>query len=86
LERAIAEVAPAHLAFVGKRAAQTSLGRQVDYGPQPDPFASVQTWVLPSPSGLARRFWSVEPWWELAEAVTAVGSRTPRPRWRAPPG
>ncbi|HWT90103.1 MAG TPA: mismatch-specific DNA-glycosylase [Solirubrobacterales bacterium] len=86
LERAIAEVAPTHLAFVGKRAAQISLGGQVDYGLQSEPFTGAQTWVLPSPSGLARRFWSIEPWRELAEAVTAAGSRTPPPGSRAPRG
>jgi TDG/mug DNA glycosylase family protein len=69
LERAIAAVAPAHLAFVGKRAAQISLRRQADYGPQTEPFAGARAWVLPSPSGLARRFWSIEPWEELAAAV-----------------
>ncbi|HYH54872.1 MAG TPA: mismatch-specific DNA-glycosylase [Solirubrobacterales bacterium] len=69
LERAVATVAPAHLAFVGKRAAQVSLGRQVEYGPQAQPFAGAETWVLPSPSGLARRFWNVEPWQRLAAAI-----------------
>lgn len=72
LEEAIRRVAPSHLAFVGKKAAQTVLGKRVGYGAQPDPFAGAQTWVMPSPSGLARRFWSVEPWQELAAAVTEV--------------
>jgi TDG/mug DNA glycosylase family protein len=69
LEQAINEVAPVNLAFVGKRAAQIALGRHVDYGPQTEPFAGAKAWVLPSPSGLARRFWSVEPWQQLADAV-----------------
>jgi len=69
LERSIAAAAPAHLPFVGKRAAHVALGRQVDYGLQAQPFAGARAWVLPSPSGLARRFWSIEPWRELAEAV-----------------
>ncbi|HEX8051033.1 MAG TPA: uracil-DNA glycosylase family protein, partial [Solirubrobacterales bacterium] len=72
LEESIARVAPAHLAFVGKRAAQTVLGRPVDYGLQSDRFAGARTWVLPSPSGLARRFWTIEPWRQLAEAVAAT--------------
>lgn len=72
VEEAIVRVAPAHLAFVGKRAAQTVLGHPVDYGLQADRFAGAHTWVLPSPSGLARRFWSIEPWRELAAAVAAT--------------
>jgi double-stranded uracil-DNA glycosylase len=85
VERSIARVAPRHLAFVGKRAAQTVLGRRVDYGLQPEPFAAAETWVLPSTSGLARRFWSVEPWQRFADAValsragsSAAAARSPR--------
>lgn len=70
LEQSILRAAPQHLAFVGKRAAQISLRRQVDYGRQPEPFAGATAWVLPSPSGLARRFWTVEPWEKLAAAVS----------------
>ncbi len=72
LEEAIGRIAPVHLAFVGKQAAKTVLGRDVDYGLQPRPFAGARTWVMPSPSGLARRFWSVEPWRELAAAVAST--------------
>lgn len=72
LEQAIARVAPAHLAFVGKRAARIVLRRQVPYGHQPEPFAGATAWVLPSPSGLARRFWDIEPWEELARAVRVL--------------
>lgn len=74
VRQSIARVAPRHLAFVGKQAAKTILGRPVDYGPQPERFAEATAWVLPSPSGLARRFWNVEPWWELAKAL---GERAP---------
>jgi double-stranded uracil-DNA glycosylase len=74
LERAVAEVAPAHIAFVGKKAAQVALGRGVEYGQQSEPFAGATAWVLPSPSGLARRFWSVEPWRQLAAAVAEARS------------
>ena len=94
VEGSIARVAPTHLAFVGKRAAQTVLGRPVDYGLQADRFAGARTWVLLSPSGLARRFWSIEPWRELAEAVAATReerltgsvSRSPRRRRPTRPG
>lgn len=69
VRRSIAAVKPTHLAFVGKQAAKVVLERPVDYGPQPDRIGGAQVWVLPSPSGLARRFWSVEPWRELAAAT-----------------
>lgn len=72
LQQKLAEVAPAHVAFVGKRAAQISIGKQVEYGPQPEPFAGAEAWVLPSPSGLARRFWDIRPWEELARTVRAL--------------
>jgi double-stranded uracil-DNA glycosylase len=72
LERSIRRVAPRNLAFVGKRAAQTILGHRVEYGRQRTSFAATTTWVLPSTSGLARRFWTVEPWRELAQAVTEL--------------
>ncbi|HEV2791172.1 MAG TPA: mismatch-specific DNA-glycosylase [Solirubrobacterales bacterium] len=92
VERSVARVAPDHLAFVGKRAAQTVLGHPVDYGPQLDRFAGARTWVLPSTSGLARRFWTVEPWQQLAEAValsragsSAAAARSPRRPQRARP-
>lgn len=67
--RAVREFAPAHLAFVGKQAARVVLGRKVDYGRQPEPVEGAEAWVLPSTSGLARGFWSVDPWQELAAAV-----------------
>jgi double-stranded uracil-DNA glycosylase len=75
LEAAILRAAPPHLAFVGKRAAQVALRQQVDYGSQPKPFAGAKAWVLPSPSGLARRFWSLGPWRDLAEAVAVSRAR-----------
>jgi TDG/mug DNA glycosylase family protein len=68
LERTVSRIAPRHLAFVGKRAAETVTGGTVPYGRQRELFAGVETWVLPSTSGRARRFWSVEPWRELARA------------------
>jgi TDG/mug DNA glycosylase family protein len=69
VRRAIRDFGPEHLAFVGKRAAQVVLGRPADYGRQSEGFEDTQAWVLPSTSGLARRFWNVEPWRELAAAV-----------------
>jgi peroxiredoxin/G:T/U-mismatch repair DNA glycosylase len=71
LVAAIARSAPRHLAFVGKRAAESVLGRPASYGSQPEAVGGARTWVLPSTSGLARRYWSIEPWRELARAIQA---------------
>jgi TDG/mug DNA glycosylase family protein len=61
---------PDTLAFVGKRAAQVALGRRaIAYGPQPERFGGAETWVVPSTSGLAVRFWDVQPWRQLAARV-----------------
>jgi len=71
VHRSVLAYAPDHLAFVGKQAAQIVLGHAVEYGRQPEPVGESQVWVMPSTSGLARRFWSIEPWQELAAAVAA---------------
>lgn len=48
---------PRRLAFLGKAAYAGMTGRtQVAWGRQPEPFAGVQAWVLPNPSGLNRAF------------------------------
>jgi len=57
---------PAVLAFNGKAAAQVFLGRRdVDVGKMywPGPTEIV---VLPSTSGAANKYWSIEPWQKLA--------------------
>lgn len=69
LETRIAEAEPANLAFNGKNAARGALERNVDYGPQEERIGGATVWVLPSTSGAARKFWDIEPWRELAEAV-----------------
>jgi len=74
VERSVRRFAPARLAFVGKRAAETALGAPLAYGRQDRDFGGAETWVLPSTSGRARRFWTLEPWRQLAEAVRAEGS------------
>jgi TDG/mug DNA glycosylase family protein len=49
--------APHSIAFLGKRALATMIGRPyVDWGRQPTGFARTMTWVLPNPSGLNRTF------------------------------
>lgn len=72
LERSIRRHRPDHLAFVGKSAAEAALGAPVAYGRQQREFGGAVTWVLPSTSGRARRFWSLEPWRALAAAVRLV--------------
>lgn len=57
---------PSVVAFVGKRPAAAFLGRAVETGLQQETVAGTSVFVLPSPSGAARRWWSVEPWRELA--------------------
>lgn len=68
LEAAIARAEPIRLAFNGKNSAQGALGRRVGYGVQPETIGRAEVWVLPSTSGMARRFWHVEPWSQLARA------------------
>lgn len=58
--------APAILAFTSKRAAEEYLQHPVRYG-LADTADGTQLFVLPSPSGAARRFWDKEPWRELAQ-------------------
>ncbi len=74
---------PLHLAFTGKRPAGIflleALGATIgDYGEQPATIGETRIFVLPSPSGAARRWWSIEPWTRLGEIHrTALRERTP---------
>ncbi len=58
----VAHYSPDWLAFTGKRAAQGLLCRAVGYGIQAETFGTTRLFVLPSPSGAARRYWN-ESWW-----------------------
>ncbi|MGF1608194.1 MAG: mismatch-specific DNA-glycosylase [Kiloniellales bacterium] len=69
LRRKIARYRPAVLAFVGKRPAAVTLGRRVDYGAQAERIGVTALFVLPSPSGAARRYWDEEPWRALGLAA-----------------
>jgi TDG/mug DNA glycosylase family protein len=75
LEAEMAAAEPARLAFNGKNAARGALERAVQYGVQPERIGGAEVWVLPSTSGMARRFWKIEPWQELARACD--GDRLP---------
>lgn len=73
LRQCVLEHRPGILAFTGKRAAQEFLGRNVEYGLLPDAIGTTRLFVLPSPSGAARRYWDVKHWHELSRLRTASG-------------
>ena len=63
---------PRQLAFTAKRPAQSVLdhvfGRvRIDYGPQAQSIGDTEIYVLPSPSGLAVRWWDPAWWHGVAE-------------------
>ncbi len=70
-QKKVARLRPQGLAFTSKMAASLWLGRKtgrISIGRQaeePDAGAPA-VFVLPSPSGLATSYWSIEPWRELA--------------------
>ncbi|RDD62532.1 mismatch-specific DNA-glycosylase [Ferruginivarius sediminum] len=68
LDAKIRRYRPRCLAFVGKRPAKVALGRKaIVTGALPDtPYDGTRIFVLPSPSGAARRYWDIEPWRVLA--------------------
>jgi TDG/mug DNA glycosylase family protein len=69
LQARVAAAEPDNLAFNGKNAARAALERTVAYGLQEERIGGAAVWVLPSTSGAARRFWSIEPWQGLAGAL-----------------
>lgn len=69
LRNQIMTAGPKVLAFNGKRAAQTFLCRDVQYGLQPERIGETAVFVLPSTSGAARAFWDEGPWRELSRYV-----------------
>ncbi|HEX7339071.1 MAG TPA: mismatch-specific DNA-glycosylase [Rhodanobacteraceae bacterium] len=71
LHAKIMRFAPRVVAFTSKNAAQAALGHAVTYGGQADRIGTTRTFVLPSPSGQARRFWDIGPWRELARLIRA---------------
>lgn len=60
---------PGVLAFTSKTVASRYLRHAVSCGCQPGRIGATALWVLPSTSGLARRFFTLEPWMELAAAI-----------------
>lgn len=72
LRAKIERFAPRVVAFTSKNAAQGALGRAVAYGLQRERLAGSDVFVLPSPSGQARRFWDVAVWRDLARHVAEL--------------
>ena len=63
---------PAAVAFTSKHAASWALGRRAPaYGRQIERLEGAVVFVLASPSGRARSFWTIEPWREVAAFVAA---------------
>lgn len=61
---------PAAVAFTSKNAAALALGRKsLTYGRQIEPIEGAVAFVLASPSGRARSFWTLAPWREAAAFV-----------------
>ncbi|MBS0431922.1 MAG: mismatch-specific DNA-glycosylase [Proteobacteria bacterium] len=75
LQRKIARCKPRIIAFTSKNAAYGYFGRVLAYGEQDERVATSRVFVLPSPSGQARKFWDIEPWHELARAVRPTSRR-----------
>lgn len=69
LRRKLARCRPRIVAFTSKNAAAGCVGRALDYGEQGERLAHSRVFVLPSPSGQARKFWDIGPWRDLAKAV-----------------
>ena len=71
--RKLTKYRPKIVAFTSKNAAQNYFGRSVDYGwcirGHTQAQASVRFFVLPSPSGLATRYFDIEIWRELANGI-----------------
>jgi TDG/mug DNA glycosylase family protein len=68
------EAAPKAIAFVGKRSAQVFFKahfglKNMAYGLQQQTVRDTKIFVLPSPSGLAARYWDIGPWQALAAFI-----------------
>ncbi|HZP99596.1 MAG TPA: mismatch-specific DNA-glycosylase [Reyranella sp.] len=72
LRAKIAKFRPAAIAFTSKNAASLALGIKVPaYGRQVELLEGAVVFVLASPSGRARSFWTIVPWKEAAAFVMA---------------
>ena len=60
---------PTIVAFTSKNAGREVLKRQPDYGFQPECIGVSRLFVLPSPSGLATKFFDIAVWQLLADTI-----------------
>ena len=64
---------PAMLAFTSKKAAAAGCGLRgtgaIPYGPMEERWGTTRLFVLPSPSGSARRYWDESVWHRLAVEI-----------------
>lgn len=60
---------PRMIAFTSKNAAQSYLKKSVAYGMQSAKLGDSKLFVLPSPSGLATRFFDINVWRALADEI-----------------
>lgn len=68
--RRIKRAAPGIVAFNGKLAASVFFGRQtgwIAYGLQTEQIGASAVFVLPSTSGAASKYWSINSWTEIAQ-------------------
>ncbi|MEP7157050.1 MAG: mismatch-specific DNA-glycosylase [Betaproteobacteria bacterium] len=70
--RKMKRYAPRVIAFTSKNAAQNALGARVEYGLQETMIGNSQLFVLPSPSGLATRFFDPSIWRDLGKLVAKL--------------
>ena len=78
LRKKILKYRPRILAFTSKRAAEEFLGREVGYGLLRDRIGDTALFVLPSPSGSAKRYWNEQSWQELARLRDALADNDER--------
>ena len=81
LVRKIRKHGPRRMAFTAKRPAAVFIshlsGRKpIQYGLQPERVGETEFFVLPSPSGLAVRFWDPSWWHKLAERHRAASMQS----------
>jgi double-stranded uracil-DNA glycosylase len=88
LRRKILKFQPQIVAFTSKRAAEEFLERPVEYGRVEEVVGSSLLFVMPSPSGAARRWWQVNVWHDLAKLLAGKHgtSRSTRSQVKRAPG
>ena len=80
LHKLIIEMQPTVIAFVGKRAAKVFYSSEfnqktVNYGLQKECIGQTTLYALPSPSGLAKRYWDLNPWQEMVNFVNKSSTK-----------